>query len=1227
MLKLLLLLLATLTLSASPAHPPLVPNGESYDDIAHFKIGAGHSSTVQSVAFSSDGRFIVSGSDDKSVKLWSVEQKKLLHTFEGHSSGVLSVAFSPDGKFIVSGSWDKSIKLWSVEQQKLLHTFEGHSSTVYSVAFSIDGRFIVSGSEDKSIKLWSVKQKKLLHTFGGHSDEVRSVAFSHDGRFIVSGSDDNSIKLWSVEQQRHLHTFEERSNDVNSVAFSSDGMFIVSGSDDKSIKLWSVEQKKLLHTFEGHSNDVNSVAFSPDGMFIVSGSDDKSIKLWSVEQKKLLHTFEGHSNDVNSVAFSPDGMFIVSGSDDYIIKLWSVEQQRHLHTFEGHSGTVNSVAFSSDGRFIVSGSRDNSIKLWSVEQQKLLHTFEGHSEYVNSVAFSPDGRFIVSGSEDRSVKLWSVEQKKLLHTFEGHTYDVYSVTFSHDGRFIVSGSEDESIKLWSVEQQKLLHTFEGHSGTVNSVAFSSDGRFIVSGSWDNSIELWSVEQQKLLYTFEGHSSYVNSVAFSSDGRFIVSGSGDNSTKLWSVKNKKQTGELYSIGKGWVWFDTRNDTNKTMFRGDDGSFIVDKNSSQPIKAKDNTPKDNLDITIAKEIDISSQKISTLAKEIDISSQKISTLAKEIDISSQKISTLQATITNIDKNSSYWISATSEDNDTIVHFNQIIKLLPNETRVLDINLSASLPIENRKPFSKTVKLKFVTANGEYTTKEIIVHFKTPKIEVKEAKYDTKNKALLVEIVNSGEEAIKDLEIRIGNEAQEIKELNSSKSVTKSFIMPSAPKAVDITVEKFYNIWKLRSPVSLQNMLYYYIALALLIAVLLMAIYYYRRYRNPLLVQLAQNDNRLASMPLHALESIAQKLRIINRWEDTLIANGISQERFDKIVAFGKSGSDTQALFVEITGLERSQGAIQLPDTFGLNITHIDLCSDDIQESISNKTLIITNDEPIQNALAKKALDKSNLLVAPSFAQLKTMLFCQDIYAELIKLFYDNLSLKDISPYQLASNVKKDSMFFGRVEILSTIINRGFSNYIIVGARQLGKSSLLTALQRRFVEHERVAHYITLDEDSDLVFHLSKALGCSRDMQSIQEAIHNSPKPMIFLIDEVDKLLKITKDPEVFFSIFRSLSQENRAYFVLAGYWRLYSEVLQEQSPLRNFGDIIELQGLEIEACREMITQPMKLMGISYESDTIVEKIIEVTGQRSNLVSVICSRLILGLKGKVIHTSQQF
>jgi len=287
-----------------------------------------------------------------------------IRIFSGHISGVNSVAFSPNGQYALSGSYDETLKLWDVHSGTEIRSFRGHTSEVLSVAFSPDGRYALSGSMDSTLKLWDVNGGTEIRTFTGHTSIVWSVAFSPNAQYALSGSHDKTLKLWDVNSGAEIRSFSGHTSDVLSVAFSPDGRYVLSGSKDATLRLWDVDSGAEIRTFTGHIAVVWSVDFSSDGRYVLSGSRDATLKLWDVNSGAEIRSFHGHTAGVTSVAFSPNARYVLSGDFDSTIKLWDVNSGAEIHSFRGHTDGVISVAFSPEARYALSGSRDKTLKLW-----------------------------------------------------------------------------------------------------------------------------------------------------------------------------------------------------------------------------------------------------------------------------------------------------------------------------------------------------------------------------------------------------------------------------------------------------------------------------------------------------------------------------------------------------------------------------------------------------------------------------------------------------------------------------------------------------------------------------------------------------------------------------------------------------------------------------------------------------------------------------------------------
>ncbi|MBE9181566.1 serine/threonine protein kinase [Oculatella sp. LEGE 06141] len=285
-------------------------------------------------------------------------------TYTGHADTVWTVATSPDLKTFVSGSYDRTIKVWDLQSGALLDTLEGHQDAVRDVAISTDGTTLVSGSGDKTIKVWDLQTRQVLRTLSGHSGPVWSVSISPDKTTIASGSYDGTIKIWNLNTGEMIRALPDHYDSVWSVAISPNGQTLVSGSYDGTLRVWNVRTGEELHTLRGHTDAVRAVAVSADSQLVASGSWDKTVRIWDLQTGELLRTLSGHSDRVVSVAIDPAGKTLASGSLDKTIKVWDLQTGEQLHTLSGHSDWVNAIAYTRDGKALVSGSKDTTARDW-----------------------------------------------------------------------------------------------------------------------------------------------------------------------------------------------------------------------------------------------------------------------------------------------------------------------------------------------------------------------------------------------------------------------------------------------------------------------------------------------------------------------------------------------------------------------------------------------------------------------------------------------------------------------------------------------------------------------------------------------------------------------------------------------------------------------------------------------------------------------------------------------
>jgi WD40 repeat protein/serine/threonine protein kinase/tetratricopeptide (TPR) repeat protein len=489
-----------------------------------------HPSPIDAAAFSPDGKRVVTGSDDRTARVWDVATARPIGQPLRHEGEVMGVAFSPDGKAILTGSQDKTARLWDADSGKSIGPPLPVDGLYVGVAFSPNGKTILTSSRE--MRLWDAATGQPIGQPLPHQGEFGAVAFSPDGKTFLSASAGAGARLWDTASRKPIGPLLSPGRTVGSVAISPDGKTLLTGGE--AAQLWDADTGQPIGS-PLNRRSARGVAFSPDGrLFLTASAVDKTAQLWDAVTCQPIGRPLQHQGAVVGVAFSPDGKTFLTVSSDSTVKLWDADPGQPLGLIFSEE-SYGKAAFSPDGKSVLNRSRDGSARLRDAATGRPIGSPLTHQDEVLGVAFSRDGKMLLTNGKNSDAQRWDAATGQPIGPPLPHPGG--GGVFSPDGKTIITGGDDHMVRLWDAASGAPLCKPLPQAGNVQAVAFSPDGKSFVTAYDIGAVQLWDLATLAPVGRPFPHPDWVITAAFSPDGTLLVTGSGDSMARIWEVATR------------------------------------------------------------------------------------------------------------------------------------------------------------------------------------------------------------------------------------------------------------------------------------------------------------------------------------------------------------------------------------------------------------------------------------------------------------------------------------------------------------------------------------------------------------------------------------------------------------------------------------------------------------------------------------------------------------------
>ncbi|WP_243716688.1 AAA family ATPase [Actinomadura darangshiensis] len=539
-----------------------------WDVASHRQVGAALDTkeSVQTMAFSPDGRMLATPAYEGTVRLWDVAARKQVGTRIGRPNtedggdSINAAAFTPDGKRLVTAGADGKARVWDTATQRQVgDPFTGHTDDIEHLSLSADGTTAVTASADGTARFWSLATHEQIGAAlrdPGSPSHFTAIGLSPDGKRLVTAGTDGYVRLWDTGDRRQVGpVLGDQPAIVSSIAVSPDGRTVAVADNDGAVRLWDA----TIHRQVGSAMPaLSAVRFSPDGRTLAAPGPridadatgpDRAVRLWDVATQRQIGrpllppgNTSARENAVYGVRFGAGGRTVITRSSDGTIRLWDAARQQQIGSPLYADRDNWQVEFGPGERLLAVQRDDGSIGFWDVARHRESGpriTVPGGTGSVRDVAFSPDGAVLAVASRDRAVRLFDVARRRQIGAPLPDAVDagiVGDLAFSPDGATLATTAAKGAVRLWDVASHRQIEpSLTGHTDRVTVLAFSPDGGVLATGSTDDTARLWDLRTHRQIGPpLIAHTGVVTGIAYSPSGNLLATVGTDRTARLWNV---------------------------------------------------------------------------------------------------------------------------------------------------------------------------------------------------------------------------------------------------------------------------------------------------------------------------------------------------------------------------------------------------------------------------------------------------------------------------------------------------------------------------------------------------------------------------------------------------------------------------------------------------------------------------------------------------------------------